>query len=208
MQYQLTRLATLLIAGLLTNVGYAATQPGSAETVFDNATANATMNIRYKSWSDPAFGNLGWTHTSSWGGFTATKGQIVTLTFTATDIGIHPGATIWYRGEADTAPDSYVPDHVYPESTSQIKYGATDEVTGASIGDIVMTYVTSGYDADNNVTVTPALKPKFDKKNGRLVLKFKAPNTGKYHFVLGGISPDLNVDPDIGHNIKVNFKIQ
>lgn len=198
----LGRLATAVIASLITVSSYAATSPGTI-TPFDSAHSTANLSIRYKSWSDPAFGDLGWTHTSAWGSFSATQGQDVTITLLANDIGIHPGATVWYRGAEDTAADTYVPDHVYSENATQFKYGAIDEATGAAVGDIVMRHVVHGYDQDGNTLVNRKLGGKSDKVNGRLILKFKAPYTGSYIFVLGGINPDPNIDPTVGHYVKV-----
>ncbi|MCF7987499.1 MAG: copper(I)-binding protein CorA [Methylovulum sp.] len=198
----------ILLAGIaVASSSYATTAPGTI-TAFDNINPEADFSIRYKSWSDPAFGDLGWTHTSKWGSFTAEAGQLVTLTMQADDAGIHPGSTVWFRGDDDTAADTYVPDHVYSENATQFKYGAVDETTGAAVGNIVMRYVIHGYDQDANTVKNKKLRGITDKVNGRLVFKFKAPYSGSYIFVVGGINPDPMIDPTVGHNVKVKVVVK
>ena len=204
---------TAILSSLLVTVGllvtansYAATS--TTFTPFDTTKNRSTLQIRYKSWSDSAFGDLGWTHTSKWGSFSAQEGQIVTIVMKAKEVGIHPGATVWFRGAADTAPDNFVPDHVYIENAAQFKYGAVDEATGALLGDIVMEHVVHGYDQDANTLVNKKLRGIRDNVNGRLILKFKAKKSGNYVFVLGGINPDPNIDPTVGHDVDVTVNIK
>lgn len=198
---------SLVTAGLLaTSVSQAATVPGS---IFD-FTADATENVfsgTSKGWRDPAFGDMGWTHSSDWGTFSAQKGQIVTIKMVAADAGIHPGITVWFRGDDDTAPDEYVVDHFYPQNADFVKVGVADESTGAALGNIVMRHVAHAYDQDGNPKRVSDMHPKKDAVPGQLELKFKAKNTGKYIFVVGGFNPDASVDSTINHDTTVTVKV-
>lgn len=198
----------LLVAGLIVGANAQAATYPSTIVPFDAANSQQDFSIRYKSWSDPAFGDLGWTHTSNWGSFDALEGQKVTIFIQAATVGIHPGSTVWFRGADDTAPNNYVPDHVYAENVTLFKYGATDEATGEAVGDIIMKHVIHGYDQDNNPVRKRGLRGIKDRRNGRLVLTFIAPHSGHYMFVVGGISPDPTVDPSVGHKVKVKVDIK
>jgi hypothetical protein len=191
---------------LATSASYAATIPGSIFT-FTPAVANNVFEVKSKGWSDPLFGDMGWTHSSDWGVFHAEKGQVVTITMKSTNLGIHPGSTVWFRSALDTAPDNYVVDHFYAQDGSAVKRGATDETTGAALGNIIMKHVVHGYDADNITTGDAMLNGKKDTKPGVLVHRFKAPYSGEYIFVVGGIDPDLGIDNALIYKVKVNVKL-
>lgn len=197
------RLILLLAAGLsVASVGHAATIPGSIFEFTGTATDDV-FSVKSKGWSDPAFGDMGWTHSSDWGTIQAKKGQMVTIHAVAADAGIHPGATVWYRGKDDTAADNYVVDHFYPQNANFAKFGATDETNGAALGNIVMRYVTHGYDVDGNSAKLKRMKPVKDDVPGQLELSFKAPYAGTYIFVVGGFNPDANIDTTLKYNIDV-----
>ncbi len=194
---------SLLVAGLvLASASHAATIPGSI-TEFSGTVTDDVFIAKSKGWSDPAFGDMGWTHSSDWGTIKAKKGQKVTIHAVAADVGIHPGATVWYRGKDDTAADNYVVDHFYPQNANFTKFGATDETSGAALGNIVMRYVTHGYDVDGNSKKVKRMNPVKDSVPGQLELSFKAPYAGTYIFVVGGFNPDASVDTSLKYNIDV-----
>ena len=166
----------------------AATQPAHIAS-FTADQPTQTLSTRHKGWRDPAFGDMGWTHFSDWGTFQARKGHPVTITAVSSNPDIHPGITVWYRGANDTAPDTYVVDHFYAQSAPQFKLGATDESTGAVIGNIVMSLSTFGYDLDGQSKALRNLRGKRDGVPGQLVIKWVPQNTGTFMFVLGAVNP-------------------
>ncbi len=202
------RLVSIITASLLVfSTSHAATIPANI-TTFNNVVTDATFVVKSKGWSDPAFGDMGWTHSSDWGAFYAKQNQNVTIKLVAADKGIHPGSTVWFRGANDTAPDNYVVDHFYPQNANFAKFGATDESTGAALGNIIMTYVTHGYDQDSNTVKKAYLNPKIDKVAGQLTLNFKAPYTGNYMFVVGGFNPDANIDTTLQYHIDTKVTVK
>lgn len=205
----LGRFVSVMAAGLMAvSVGHAATIPAGI-TTFSKVVTSDVFEVKDKGWSDPAFGDMGWTHSSDWGLFTAEKGQTVTIKMVADDKGIHPGSTVWYRGEDDTADDSYVVDHFYPQNANFAKFGATKEDTGDKLGNIIMKYVTHGYDQDKNTVTNAALKGKKDNVSGKLSLSFKAPYSGTYMFVVGGFNPDANItDHKAVYKVKVDLTVK
>jgi hypothetical protein len=183
---------SLVAAGLLAvPVANAATSP--AKITGFAAGQTKTLQARPKGWMDPAFGDMGWTHHSTWGKFSATKGQHVTITLVSSDAKVHPAITVYHRGKADTAPNKYVVDHFYAQNTNQFKLGAKDESTGTDIGNIVMKNVHFCYDRDGNKAYA-GLNGMRDGTAGRLVASFVAPYTGAYMFVVGGLNPGSGVD--------------
>ncbi len=199
--------ASVVAASLIAvSASYAATIPGSI-TLFDATTTDDVFSVKSKGWRDPAFGNMGWTHSSDWGAFHAEEGQNVTIKMVAPDQGIHPGATVWYRGADDTAADNYVVDHFYPQNANFAKFGATDEDNVTKLGNIVMSYVLHGYDQDGNSLKAKSMNGKLDKVPGQLILKFKAPYTGDYIFVAGGFNPDANIDTTLKLSYDINVKV-
>lgn len=196
---------TALLVAPLTN-SYAASKP-SSNFEFTPTITSTTFSVRAKGWSDPAFGDMGWTHSCKWGHFQAQKGQHVRIVMRSQERGLHPAASVWYRGEKDTAPDDYVVDTFFPQNANLVKYGITDNDTGANLGDVVMKNVVYGYDYDANSILDRTLRPKSDKVNGKLVLNFTAPETGNYMFVVGGHNPDQNIDTTVGHNVDVTVTV-
>lgn len=185
---------------------YAVTSP---TTIGDfDATPSQAFQIRPKSWSDPAFGDAGWTHHSQWGMFHAQAGQTVKIKAVAANPDIHPGITAWYRGAKDTAPDNYVTDHFYMQNAPQFMLGAKDETTGDAIGNIVMNVAGYGYDLDKNIRVL-RLGAKRDGVSGQFTLTFTAKNTGTYMFVLGGFNPgpgitNFSIKYDVAVDVTVS----
>lgn len=201
-------------------------------TEFTSTVKSAVFSVTAKGWSDPAFGDAGWTHSSQWGLVSAKKGQTVTITSVADNKAVHPGATVWYRGATDTAPDNFAVDHFYQQNANVFKNGVADEsVTvpagekAVSIGNIVMKYVTHGFDLDNNTVLDESgaadsarivlLKGKKDGVAGKLTLSFKAPYDGVYNFVVAGFNPNSNYVPATGSDgkalkeaVKVNVSVK
>jgi len=192
---------SLAVAGLIfTSTSQAVTKPASIFKFTAKQTADV-FSVKSKGWRDPAFGDMGWTHSSDWGTFRARKGSTITIQMVAADVGIHPGSTVWFRGFDDTAPDDYVVDHFYPQHANFVKFGATDETTGASLGNVVMRYVAHGYDVDGNSKNVTRMNPVNDGVPGRLTLTFTTRHTGNHMFVVGGFNPDAGVDTSLKYNI-------
>lgn len=204
---KMNRIVLATILGLTAMSTNAATDANP--TKFDSVVKDAVFSVTAKGWSDPAFGDAGWTHSSQWGLVSAKKGQTVTITSVADNKSVHPGATVWYRGEKDTAPDNFFVDHFYQQTAGVFKNGVADEsITVAagekavSIGNIVMKYITHGFDLDNNTVLDESgatdsarivfLKGKKDGVAGKLNMTFKAPYDGNYMFVVAGFNPDKN----------------
>lgn len=197
----------LSFAGLLVAANVeAATKPAKIAN-YNVAPAVKTLQVRPKSWSDPAFGDAGWTHSSAWGRFSAKAGDIVTIRAVSADPGVHPGISVWRRAADDKAPNNVVPDHFYPQNATQYVYGAKDDQTGQDYGNIVMRITSYGYDADGNALIEPRLHPRKDSKPGELNLRFKAPQTASYLFVVGGINPDTGVALDQSYDIRTRVTV-
>jgi hypothetical protein len=197
---------SLVAAGLLAaSASQAATIPAN-QFAFTAEASTDVFPVKAKGWRDPAFGDMGWTHSSAWGTFSAMKGQTVTINMVAVDAGIHPGITVWYRGADDTADNKYVVDHFYPQNANFAKFGAIDETTGEKLGNIIMRHVTHGYDVDGNQRLK-AMNPVKDGVAGQLKISFKAPKEGDYMFVVGGVNPDASVDTKENPNHDVNVTV-
>jgi hypothetical protein len=205
----LARFASMMAISLMaTSASYAATIPSSI-IAFDASHITDTFTFKSKGWSDPAFGDMGWTHSSAWGTVTATEGKVVSIAIDASAAaGIHPGVTVWFRGANDTAPDNYVVDHFYPQNANFAKFGATDETTGTALGNIIMQHVVHAYDQDGNSVIKKKLAGKTDGAAGKLIIRFKAPTTGTYMFVVGGFNPDAIVDNTLKYNATVTVRVQ
>ena len=205
---QIARFMTLVASGLLmASASHAATQPASIFAFTADATDDVFIT-KSTSWRDPAFGDMGWTHSSDWGTVEAKRGQTVTIKMDATaSVGLHPGITVWYRGADDTVADSYVVDHFYPQNANQYKNGVTDETSGEALGNIVMRHVIHGYDADGNTATVRKMRPLSDGTAGMLEVSFKVKKTGTYMFVVGGFNPDGGVDPALKYNVNVNVTV-
>lgn len=202
-----TGVLSLTIAGLLAaGSAGAATKPAHIAK-FDAVTPSNVLSAKASSWRDPAFGDMGWTHSSDWGKFVATVGQTVTITLTTTAAGVHPGITVWHRGRDDTAPNNYVVDHFYPQNANTVEYGAVDESTGQALGNIVMRVAAFGYDLDGNSKVVSNMHGIKDNVPGKLVLKFKVKRGGAHMFVVGGFNPDTGVDTTPKYDIDTTVSV-
>jgi len=198
---------SLVVAGLVvSSVATASTIPSSIAK-FSPETPDHVLHAKRSSWRDPAFGDMGWTHSSDWGRFAVKRGQTVTITAISSVVGLHPGITVWYRGKDDTAPNNYVVDHFYPQNANFAEFGAKDETSGEPIGNIVMKVVAFGYDQDNNNKTPKGMNGITDNIPGQVELTFKAPSTGHYIFVVGGFNPDASVDPALKHDINTNVSV-
>lgn len=197
---------SVAVAGLLSIPANAAT----SVTVADfTATPSQTLQIRPKSWSDPAFGDMGWSHHSAWGKFDATAGQMVSIKAVSANPNVHPAITVWYRGDKDTVADNYVKDHFYAQSAPMFELGVTDETTGAVLGDLVMKVVKFGFDKDKNRGTIEGI-PGVGKKDGvpgQYILSFKAKQTGTYMFVLGGFNPAAKVDTTLKYDVVTDVSL-
>lgn len=192
---------TLAIASLLT--ASPLVNAATSVTVGDfNKTANLLLRTKSSSWRDSNFGDMGWTHNSGWGGIRAKAGQIVTIKTVASNANLHPAITVWFRGVTDTAPDNYMPDHFYVQNAKQFELGATDEDSGVLVGDIDMNLVSFGFDKDRNIFNFLGKGIK-DGVSGQLILKFTAPKTGNYIFVVGGFSPPhISIDSTLFYDVQ------
>lgn len=201
-------LSAAVISLLSVSVSHATTE---ASSVFHFTPSKNTdmFSVRASGWSDPKFGDLGWVHSSDWGTFYAAKGQHVAITMVAQGKGIYPGSTVYFRGVNDTAGDQYIPDVALTQTATMAKWGASNDDTGEPLGDIVMQYVTHGYDGDKVPASVPShFKRIKDGKPGTLVLRFKAPYTGLYEFVSGGIKPAPFVNSKVAHLVKVTVRVK
>jgi len=188
----------------------AATQPATIAQ-FSAEQPTHTLNVRYKSWRDPAFGDMGWTHFSDWGSFQGTAGQTATLTLVSSNPDLHPGVTVWARCKADTAPDTYVTDHFYAQNAQQFELGAVDESTGQTVGNIVMQIKNYGYDLDGvaKASKVVGLHGVKDGVPGRLVRTFPIGRTCNYLFVVGGIAPGAGAsDSTARYPVDVTLSLQ
>ncbi|SJM90463.1 copper(I)-binding protein CorA [Crenothrix polyspora] len=210
-------ISTLLSAAVISLISVSASQATTqASTVFHFDMKKNTDNfeVRASGWSDPKFGDLGWVHSSDWGTFNAVKGQVVTITMTSSETGFHPGSTVYFRGADDTADNSYIPDVALTQTATMAKWGASNDDTGEPLGDIVMKYITHGYDGDGAVAdvagdlITNTFKKINDGVPGKLVIKFKAPFTGLYEFVSGGYKPAPTINKAIKHIVKVKVIVK
>ncbi|MGR8932806.1 MAG: copper(I)-binding protein CorA [Gammaproteobacteria bacterium] len=197
---------SLAVCGVFVASSAAAATKPSHVGIF-TTEPNQVLSVRPKSWRDPAFGDMGWTHSSDWGRVWVKKGQTVTITAVSSDAGVHPGITVWHRGKDDTAPNDWVVDHFYPQNANFAEFGAKDEATGKTIGDIVMKIVEYGYDQDGNTKHPKNMHGIKDGVPGQLVLSFKAERGGAYMFVVGGFNPDVGVDTTLKYDINTNVTV-
>jgi hypothetical protein len=182
-----------LVGGLGIAPAHAVTSPATVAEFLD--TTPQTLTIHALGWSDPAFGDMGWTHRSAWGKFTAEKDQTVEIMVDSGNVSVHPGVSVWYRDPVkDTVDDKYVFDHFYAQMANQYKSKAVDEKDGTALGNLVMKNVAYGYDLDgkNNPRIVE-LRGIRDKVAGKLTLSFKAAKSGTYIFVVGGINAGDNL---------------
>ena len=199
--------AVAMTVSLVSSVATAATSPASI-TAFTGSVSTKTLQVRPKSWRDPAFGNMGWTHHSAWGSFKAGASKMVTIKVASTVPGLYPAVTVWHRGADDTAPNKYVVDHFYPQNANTYQKGAKDEATAAQLGDISMQVVAYGYDQDGHTARPANLNGKVDRKPGEITLTFRTPKSGDYMFVIGGFNPAKTVNATIKHPVTTTVNIQ
>lgn len=124
-------------------------------------------NVGTTGWVSPSMSYKGWTHQTKWLFLNVQKGKTVTINLDAvtpnggTATGFHPGLTVWNRITKlpVTDPSNYwMDDHFYRQSASinvpNAKADSASELNGqkvaagASVGNIIMEYVTSVYDAN------------------------------------------------------------
>lgn len=202
---------------------------GTAE--FKMATGTNLLFTNQQGWVSPTMSFKGWTHHTKWIFLDVTKGKTVTINVDAvtpndnTFNGFHPGVTVWSRNAKKPANDNsnhWLDDHFYKQAASiNVKNAKQDSGSpkpGESVGDIVMNYITSAYDADglgDLITVDgktygpympyqysvlsgsngivgskPTAIPPVDDK-GKVSLTFTAPKTGVYQIAVGGLKPDV-----------------
>lgn len=153
-----TIISSLLLAASF-QVNAATSISGSSYVLnVSSGTAAVTFEkVNGASWVSESMGYMGWTHFSKWGFMDLKKGQTVTILadttpYAATSAGFHPAVTVWYRKTNLKASDTalqYMNDHSYGQSDNINAINAKDESTPPiSVGNIVMDYVTSGYDVD------------------------------------------------------------
>ncbi len=200
-------LSAAAISLMSISASHATTQASSVFNFTPSANTD-NFSVRASGWSDPKFGDLGWVHSSDWGTFHANKGQMVTITMVSAEAGFHPGSSVYFRGANDTAEDIYIPDVALTQTATMAKWGAANDDTGEPLGDIVMQYITHGYDGDKTAGASPTFKKINDGVSGKLVLKFKAPYTGLYEFVTGGYKPAPFINTKVAHMVKVSVAVK
>lgn len=113
-------------------------------------------------WVSPLMSYKGWTHQSGWLLIDAVKGKPITISVDATvgAAGFHPGLTVWYKNlspsiKASNPKARWMNDHFYYQSKSinvlnaKSDNDANLQPLNAAVGNIVMDYVASAYDATN-----------------------------------------------------------
>lgn len=146
-------------------------------------------NVAPTSWVSPSMAYKGWTHNSKWLFLNVLKDKKVTINLDSVipnggaSTGFHPGLTVWNRITKSpvTSPTNYwVDDHFYKQTASfnvsnakaDTAYALNGQTVaaGASVGNIIMEYVTSAYDANGLGdkfavdTATGMLKPATTEK--------------------------------------------
>jgi hypothetical protein len=203
------------------SVAQAATQPASIKAFTVPTGPKITLNVKKSSWRDAAFGDMGWTHSSDWGKFTTKMAnKMVTIKLVSGVAGLHPGVTVWYRGKDDTAPDTYVVDHFYPQNANVYEAGAKDETTNKALGNIAMKVVAYGYDGDGHkdygldedgkkiLTPPVGMNAIKDGVPGILTLTFNARKAGNYMFVVGGFNSAATVNPAVKHGVVTTVSVK
>jgi hypothetical protein len=195
------------VAGLIVSAAQAATKPASI-AAFTPSVPKRILKVKKSSWRDPAFGNMGWTHSSDWGKFTVAKGKTVSIKLVSKVAGFHPAITVWHRGADDTASDTYVVDHFYQQNANLFQFGAKDEANGKELGNISMQIVAYGYDQDGNTLKPVNMNGLKDKVSGQMTLTFKTLMPGNYQFVVGGFNSSANVDGTMKHNVETTVTVK
>ncbi len=124
-------------------------------------------NVPTTGWVSPSMAYKGWTHNSKWLFLNVLKGKTVTITLDSvtpnggTSTGFHPGLTVWNRMTKFPVTDArnyWIHDHFYkqtesvnlPNQKADTAYALNGQkvVAGESVGNIILEYVTSAYDAN------------------------------------------------------------
>jgi hypothetical protein len=169
---------------------------------FDKDNTTADMAVRAYSWYNLSMGYLGWTHHSNWGFVKLKKGKPVTISLTTEVGGLHPAITVWYRaGAKNPKMLPYVNAHKYKQfgDIYEPNAEATDaENNPVKVGNIVMKFITNGFDRDGMGDTLPAeydqsqLYRVMDGEPGTLAITFTPPENGWYQFVVGAVNPDID----------------
>ena len=160
-----------LILVSLSFEAYAATT-FTPDLVLDTATTpNPPVlhltNVATTGWVSPSMAYKGWTHQTKWLFLNVLKDKTVTINLDSvtpnggTSTGFHPGLTVWNRitkSPVTNATNYWVDDHFYKQTASfnvtnakaDTAYALNGQTVaaGASVGNIIMEYVTSAYDAN------------------------------------------------------------
>lgn len=160
-----------LILVSLSFKAYAATT-FTPDLVLDTATTpNPPVlhltNVATTSWVSPSMAYKGWTHNSKWLFLNVLKGKTVTINLDSvtpnggTSTGFHPGLTVWNRTTKFPVTDArnyWIHDHFYKQTESvnvspakaDTAYALNGQkvAAGESVGNIILEYVTSAYDAN------------------------------------------------------------
>jgi hypothetical protein len=118
-------------------------------------------------WVSPSMSYKGWTHQSKWLFLNVMKDKTVTINLDAVTpnggiyTGFHPGLTVWNRTTklpVTIATNYWMDDHFYKQGASinvsnakaDTAYALNGQTVAAgdSVGNIIMEYVTSAYDAN------------------------------------------------------------
>ena len=242
---------TLTLGAVISSLLLAASFSANAATTFTpdyvvNTSTTPSPPVQHftgvgsTGWVSPSMSYKGWVHQSKWIFLDVVKGKTVTITLdgvtpnTAGYTGFHPGLTVWNRHTnvpASNAKNYWMDAHFYKQGTSiNVSNAKADKAYAlngqtvakdASVGNIIMDYVTSAYDADGlgdkfAVDSTGMLKPATatdtsfygpylpaaytilgasnglsDATPGKLTTSFTAPVTGVYQIAIGGVKPDV-----------------
>lgn len=216
-KHNLLGVAALAAAALLAPAANAATDLGDMLIEFTADNASQMLMARPDSYYNLTMGYKGWTHQSGWGYAQLKKGKPVTITAQTSVAGLHPGITVWSVPQKDgLAPIHYAYDHFYGQYDSINAKGVTDETTKAVLGDMVMNFITNGFDRDGMGETLPgafdqSLVYRFlDGVAGKVSVTFTPPVTGFYKFVVGGINPsgDVAVKPGLSTAQPINVTVQ
>lgn len=123
---------------------------------FTKDSSTAVMNIKSKSFSDPAFGHQAWAMHGKWGILNAEKGKRYTITVDGSAVpGLHPAISAWKRPiGANLAEAKYVPDHNFFPAQSYINSGKSQQhvmESGGGTGNDVITRKINGADVSGPI---------------------------------------------------------
>lgn len=216
-KHNLLGVAVLAATACLAPAAHAATDLGDKLKEFTADNASQTLTARPDSYYNLTMGYKGWTHHSAWGYMELKKGKPVTITAQTSVAGLHPGITVWSVPQKNgMAPINYAYDHFYGQYDSINAKNVADETTKAALGDMVMNFITNGFDRDG---MGEALPGAFDQSlvyrildgvAGKVSVTFTPPVTGFYKFVVGGINPagDMAVKPGLSTAQPIDVTVQ